>query len=81
MAKVSKRGFDENDKRWFSNKELTRLRKAKEEIEWLINREYKIEPVITFVGDRYQFSLRQRDALKRSICTEKNKIIRKSKIF
>lgn len=79
MAKVSKRGFDENDKRWFSNKELIRLRKAKEEIEWLINREYKIEPVITFVGDRYQFSLRQRDALKRSICTEKSKIIRKSK--
>ena len=34
MSKVSKRGFDENDKRWFSDKELIRLKKAKEEIEW-----------------------------------------------
>jgi hypothetical protein len=76
---MSKRGFEEKDKNWFSKKEIIRLRKAKEEIEWLINREYKIEPVVTFIGDRYQFSSRQRDALKRSICSEKNKIIREKK--
>ncbi|MBT2159355.1 DUF434 domain-containing protein [Clostridioides difficile] len=64
MNKISKRGFDDSDKRWFSSKELTRLIKAKEEIEWLINRDYKVDPVVTFVGDRYQFSIRQRDALK-----------------
>ncbi len=29
MTKLSKRGFDENDKRWFSNKEIIRLKKAK----------------------------------------------------
>lgn len=79
MNKVSKRGFDENDKRWFSSNELVRLIKAKEEIEWLINRDYKIDPVVTFVGDRYQFSIRQRDALKRAVCTEEKNIIRQSK--
>ncbi|MFL8675105.1 DUF434 domain-containing protein [Clostridioides sp. GD02404] len=79
MNKVSKRGFDENDKRWFSSSELVRLMKAKEEIEWLINRDYKIDPVVTFVGDRYQFSIRQRDALKRAVCTEEKNIIRQSK--
>lgn len=79
MTKVSKRGFDENDKKWFSNKELLRLRKSKEEIEYLINREYKIDPVVNFVGDRYQFSMRQRDALKRAICSSQKKLIRKSK--
>ncbi|KPI47524.1 DUF434 domain-containing protein [Clostridioides difficile] len=79
MNKVSKRGFDENDKRWFSSSELVRLIKAKEEIEWLINRDYKIDPVVTFVGDRYQFSIRQRDALKRAVCTEEKNIIRQSK--
>ncbi|KPI48532.1 hypothetical protein KW94_16695 [Clostridioides difficile] len=79
MNKVSKRGFDENDKRWFSSNELVRLMKAKEEIEWLINRDYKIDPVVTFVGDRYQFSIRQRDALKRAVCTEEKNIIRQSK--
>ena len=79
MSKTSLRGFDKNDSRWFSNKELIRLKKAKEEIEYLINRDYKIEPVVTFVGDRYQFSTRQRDALKRAICTLKKLNIRNSK--
>ena len=37
MPKESRRGFDENDKRWFSQKELSILTKAKEEVEWLIN--------------------------------------------
>ncbi len=79
MTKVSQRGFDINDKRWFSDKEMTNLKKAKVEIEWLINRQYKIDPVVNFVGDRYQFSLRQRNALKRAICTDENKLLRKSK--
>ena len=81
MSKTSVRGFDKNDSRWFSNKELIRLKKAKEEIEYLINRDYKIEPVVTFVGDRYQFSTRQRDALKRAICTLEKLNIRNSKIL
>ncbi|WP_199534012.1 DUF434 domain-containing protein [Romboutsia weinsteinii] len=79
MTKISRRGFYEEDKRWFSRKEIIRLSKAQEEIQWLINREYKILPVVTFVGDRYQFSLRQRDALKRSTCTEEKKQNRISK--
>ena len=79
MSKTSVRGFDKNDSRWFSSKELIRLKKAKEEIEYLINRDYKIEPVVTFIGDRYQFSTRQRDALKRSICTFEKLNIRNSK--
>ncbi|WP_195940314.1 DUF434 domain-containing protein [Romboutsia sp. 1001713B170131_170501_G6] len=79
MAKISRRGFDENDKRWFSNKELIKLKKAKEEVEWLINRDYKIEPVVNFVSNKYQFSTRQRDAIKRSVCSYKNKMIRESK--
>ncbi|MCC0632364.1 DUF434 domain-containing protein [Clostridioides sp. ZZV15-6388] len=81
MNKISKRGFDESDKRWFSRKELIRLVRAQEEIEWLINRDYKIDPVVTFVGDRYQFSIRQRDALKRAVCTDEKNRIRQSKIL
>ena len=41
MSKVFQGGFDINDKKWFSNKEIIKLSKAKEEIEWLINRDYK----------------------------------------
>lgn len=29
MTKVSQRGFDINDKKWFSNKEIIKLSKAK----------------------------------------------------
>ena len=79
MSKVTRRGFDENDSRWFSNKEQARLKKSKEEIEWLISREYKIEHVIKFVGDRYKFSIRQRNALKRGACSLKSKILRSKK--
>ena len=79
MSKISKRGFDINDKRWFSEKELIRLKKAHEEIKWLLDRGYKLESIINFVGGRYQFSTRQRDALKRATCSTEHEIIRKSK--
>lgn len=79
MPKESRRGFDEDDKRWFSQKELLRLTKAREEVEWLINREYKIEPVVIFVSNRYQFSNRQRDCIKRVVCTNEQQEIRKNK--
>lgn len=79
MTKISKRGFDLNDKRWFSEKEIIKLRKAHEEIKWLLDRDYKLEPIINFVGSRYQFSIRQRDSLKRATCSTKNEILRKSK--
>ncbi|HBB29782.1 MAG TPA: DUF434 domain-containing protein [Clostridiales bacterium] len=79
LAKTSKRGFDLNDKRWFSEKELLKLRKAHEEIKWLLDRDYKLESIMNFVGGRYQFSTRQRDALKRGTCSTENEIFRKSK--
>lgn len=81
MTKISKRGFYEEDKRWFSKKSMEKLIKAQEEIIWLIDRQYKIEPVVTFVGDRYQFSTRQRDALKRATCSTEKKILRESKLL
>lgn len=79
MPKVSKRGFEESDKRFFSEEEIVRLKKAKEEVEYLINRDYKIDPVVTFVSNRYQFSNRQRDCLKRVACTNTNINLRESK--
>ncbi|SCJ90008.1 Protein of uncharacterised function (DUF434) [uncultured Clostridium sp.] len=79
MTKISKRGFDLNDIRWFSEKEIIRLRKAHDEIKWLLDRNYKLESIINFVGSRYQFSTRQRDSLKRATSGSENEIIRKSK--
>ncbi|MCR1847993.1 MAG: DUF434 domain-containing protein [Paraclostridium sordellii] len=79
MSKITRRGYDENDKKWFSNKELIKLKKAKEEVEWLINRDYKIDNVVNFVCNRYQFSNRQRDCIKRIVCSDEKKERRKNK--
>ncbi len=32
MSKVTRRGFDENDSRWFSNKEQARLKSPKKKL-------------------------------------------------
>lgn len=58
MTKTSRRGYDSQDHRWFSPSEVVRLQKASDEIEWLIDRGYRLEQVVKFVGDRYQFSTR-----------------------
>lgn len=68
-----KRGYDEKDYKWFSKNEQLRLSKAKEEIQWLLDRDYPLLNVVKFVSDRYQFSNRQRDALKRCVCTTKQR--------
>lgn len=79
LTKTSKRGFDLNDKRWFSENELLKLKKAHEEIKWLLDRDYKLEAIINFVGGRYQFTTRQRDALKRCTCSTNKEMLRKAK--
>lgn len=58
-----------------------KINKAKEEVEWLINREYKLDTVVTFISNRYQFSNRQRDCIKRVVCTNEQKEIWKSKVL
>jgi hypothetical protein len=62
-----KRGFDPEDPKWFSEEAVKQLRIALEEIQWLLDRGYKVGPVIDFIGGHYQLSLRQRIALKRSV--------------
>jgi hypothetical protein len=64
-----RRGFDENDKRWFSNEAVLKLRIAQEEVQWLLDRGYKQDGAITFVGNHYLLSSRQRLALQRSTST------------
>ncbi len=76
---MRKRGFDLLDNRWFSPTELVKLRQANRDITWLINRGYKFENSVTFVSNRFLFSNRQRDALKRTICTQQQLQSRKAK--
>lgn len=63
---TTRRGFDAEDSKWFSGKALEQMRIAQEEVQWLLDRGYKIGPVINFVGGHYQLSSRQRIALQRA---------------
>lgn len=79
--KVVRRGVDPQDERWFSQETIPILQKAHDEIEWLLNRNYKLSQVIEMVGNHYQFSSRQRNALMRSVVSDANKKIRMSSLL
>lgn len=64
--KTIRRGFDPNDRKWFSCEALPGLGIAQEEIQWLLDRGYKMSGIIEFVGNHHQLSLRQRTALQRA---------------
>lgn len=77
--KVVKRGSDSQDDRWFSKQSILKMRKAQKEIKWLLDRDYNIRSVINIVGNHYQFSSRQRNALMRSTALQKEIESRKLK--
>jgi hypothetical protein len=70
LTSVVKRGFDPEDHKWFSKEAVERLKVAQVEIEWLLNRGYKIDVALDFVAGHYQFTARQRVALLRATATE-----------
>jgi hypothetical protein len=80
-ARIARRDVDEGDDRWFSKEAIIRLQVAQEEVEWLLNRGYKIKGIIEFVGGRYQFSSRQREALKRATSSKDKYTKRKAKLL
>lgn len=74
-----RRGYVERDRTEFGEKALPLLKKAGEEIAWLLNRNYPIKSVSTFVGNHHLLTERQRLALVRSISSQEALQIRKEK--
>lgn len=79
--KEKRRGYDINDEKWFSEDAMTKLYSAQEEIVWLLDRHYKIGHIIELVGGHYQLSARQRIALQRACCTNKQNVCRQEKLL
>jgi hypothetical protein len=79
MTPNAKRGFMPTDERDFSEKALPKLRKAAEEVYFLLNRGYPVTSTTRFIGDHYQLSERQRLALARTVSPKENIISRKSR--
>ncbi len=78
MTQQARRGFMPTDERDFGGKALPKLRKAAEEVYYLLNRNYPVTPITRFIGDHYQLSERQRLALARTI-SAMDKIISRKK--
>ena len=79
MQEQARRGFMPTDRRDFGEKALPLLRKAAEEIYYLLNRGYPMTSAVRFAGDRYQFSDRQRLALSRTVSPESSILSRRSR--
>ena len=79
MTPNAKRGFMPTDERDFSEKMLPKLRKAAEEVYFLLNRGYPVTSTTRFIGDHYQLSERQRLALARTVSPEESIRSRKSR--
>ena len=67
MTVQAKRGFVPSDLREFGEQAVQNLRRAAEEVQFLLNRGYPVKSTTRFVGDRYLFSERQRLALARTV--------------
>ncbi len=65
-TKNVKRGFDPDDEKIFSVENIAKLKIVQEEIEWLLDRGYKMKQIIEFIGNHYLLSVRARTALQRT---------------
>lgn len=70
--KVVRRGYIPDDKKFFKNENLAKVKKAALEISFLINRGYNIKNASTFVGNHYLLSERQRLFLARALSSKKD---------
>ena len=81
MTKSVRRGYVPEDEKEFSSQSLPVLKRAQEEVCWLINRGYAIKKTVEFVGNTYLLSERQRTAIKRACATDEELKIRHSKLI
>jgi len=80
-GKTHRRGTDPDDPAFFSFAGQEKLRVAQQEIAWLLERNYPMDGVLTFVGNRYQFSNRQRLALMRTTCAPSRCALRNKRML
>ncbi|RYM00242.1 DUF434 domain-containing protein [Sporolactobacillus sp. THM7-7] len=68
VAKIVRRGFVPEDAQQFDRKSVRKLQEARKDLAYLLNRGYPMRQSLTFIGNRHQFSTRQRMALMRACC-------------
>ena len=78
MAEV-RRGYDPQDSRFFGEQYRENMQKAAVETRWIMNRGYGPDQTITFVGNHYMLSKRQRMALYRSVMADEERALHAAK--
>jgi len=76
---IVRRGFAPTDSIEFGEKWKKRLVDGANDFRYLLDRNYNASSALELVGNRYQFSSRQRMALMRSICSPTSTALRKAK--
>lgn len=71
------RGAHPSDQELFRPDQLPKLRRAVDELSWLLSRGYNITSSLKLVGDRYGLRERQRLAVGRASCSEEDRLRRK----
>ena len=79
MGKIVRRGYVPDDKRDFSEKAMTSIRAAADDIYYLLNHGYNMKSASVFVGNHYMLSERQRLALARMVSPEEQLVLRTQK--
>ena len=72
------RGAHPADKELFNEDQLPKLQQATAQLSWLLSRGYKMPSSLKLVGDRHGLVERQRLAVSRASCSDKNRRRRKS---
>jgi len=73
------RGPHPKDGELFADDQRPTLRQATFELSWLLGRGYAEAAALKLVGDRYSLRSRQRDAVRRSACTDDEREARSAK--
>lgn len=79
MYKTVKRGYFFSDEKEFNDTSVLKLYQAAYDLYFLLNRGYYMKGAITFIGNHYLLSERQRLALMRAISSNEKIIHRKEK--
>jgi len=77
--KIVRRGFCEDDEKSFKGDGLLKIKKAGEDVKYLLNKGYKVKQATTFVGNHYALSERERLSLARGVASDDNIIARNQK--
>ncbi len=73
------RGPHPQDGRLFAADALPKLRQAADDLNWLLSREYPLNSALKLVGDRFGLVARQRTAVRRSCCSQRQLARRRAK--